>query len=618
MIIMEKLRKFLNIPIVFSVVLNAAVLLISVTLFKPFFEENDDAFISMIAEGAYGAKEVHLIYTNVILGSVYKYLYSAYPAIRWHSVLQYVFLFIAFTSLTYIIQYTGSDGGKNGIQGEDKGEIPHGIKNRINKPVAVILALSTFHEVYVSVQYSKTAAFVCAIGYVLLLYGAGVRSEERDSVKRGALNMLEATGFILLIYGMLLRDSSFLLASLLMLPVCLYEFVTSVNLKTKCCGDATNSRKLRIYIFAFAPVLIWFVATKAFDSQAYNADEGWKSFMEYNDTRMELLDYRYDLLDRNKYTDRLKSEDISENDALMYLTWQFGDDSVLDTAKMTEILKDAPSRWSVLSCLKALASHIYEDVLILDPMIVGTLFFLMYAMTALCRRRRRNRGLMFAMVSQLIVFCGILVYYEYCGRWSHRIVFAAMLAVTVGLLRIWMVSCDAEEDTAAGKYTYAYAVVIMSCVSVLLGNRLDYNMYVREMPDYGGFFEDMAKDKDTLYIGDTFTFQYAYKYDVFKAYKEGSLDNFVTVGSWFVNSPVTRGITTKYGYNNPFHALGRIDDVQADGRITERVVLVDNMYPEEKLLYINEHYGDLNGKHHIERTFAEGSDDHGLQRYIVK
>ena len=604
---MEKLRKFLNIPIVFSVVLNAAVLLISVTLFKPFFEENDDAFISMIAEGAYGAKEVHLIYTNVILGSVYKYLYSAYPAIRWHSVLQYVFLFIAFTSLTYIIQYTGSDGGKNGIQGEDKGEIPHGIKNRINKPVAALLVLSMFHEVYVSVQYSKTAAVVCAVGYVLLLYGAGMRESGRLTISRAALNTLEATGFLLLIYGMMLRDSSFLLASLLMLPVCLYEFITSVSSKIK-------RHALRIYIFTFVPVLIWFVAVKAVDSQTYKTDAAWNDFMEYNDTRMELLDYRYDLLDYNKYGRRLESLGISENDALLYLTWQFGDDSVLDMAKMTEVLSDAPARWSVVSCLKALAQHIYEDVLILDPMIVGTLFFTISAVTALYRRR--NRLLLSAMASQLIVFCGILVYYEYCGRWSHRIVFAAMLVTTVGLLRIWMKSADDTEDIVTGRYTYAYAVVILSCISVLLGNRLDYNRHARELPDYSGFFGSIGEDKDTLYIADTFTFQYAYKYDVFKAYGEGSLDNFAAVGSWFVNSPLTRGITMRYGYSNPFRALAMVSEHGAD---TETgVVLIDNMYAAEKLMYINEHYGEPYKEQHTEKALIKGSYDHGLQHYLIQ
>ena len=603
---MNKIKKFLNSPIVFSVLLNAAVLLVSVTLFKPFFEENDDALISMIAEGAYGTRETHLIYTNVILGSIYKCLYSVSPAIRWHAVIQYAFLFIAFTALTYIIQYSGCHGTESGI------------KNRMNKSMAAILVLSMFYEVYVSIQYSKTAVTVCAIGYVLLLYGAGMKEEKLLTIKRASLNILEAVGFILLIYGMMLRDSSFLLASLLMLPVCLYEFISSVR------------RKFRIYILIFAPVLIWFIAVKAIDANAYRTDAAWKGFMEYNDTRMDLLDYRYDLMDRNKYGDRLEAEGISENDALIYLTWQFGDDSVLDTQKMKEILKDAPPRWSVVSCLKALAQHIYEDVLILDPMIVGTLFILIFAAMALYRSG--NRVLLLLTASQMIVFCGILVYYEYCGRWSHRIVFAALLAMMISLLRIWMISCDVKENTDVYRctYEYAYAVVILSCISVLLGNRLDYNKYVREMPDYSGFFKSISGDKDTLYIADTFTFQYAYKYDVFKSYGEGSLDNFVVVGSWFVNSPLTRGITTRYGYSNPVRALAMVSDAEAeaqtaaeenteeDGLKTKRVVLVDNMYPEEKLLYINEHYGDLYKKQHVERAFDKGPDEYGLQQYIVK
>ena len=223
----EKIKKYLNSPFVFAVVLNAAALLVSVTLFVPFFEENDDAFICMIAEGVYGAREVHLIYTNVILGSIYKSLYSSFPGIRWHSVLQYVFLFTAFTTLTYVIQCmrpVREDGQNTG-----KSFKPNG------RTVAALIVLSTFYEVYVSVQYSKTATIVCAIGYMLLLYGTGIRGRNSQIGRKGsgitgsALNMVEATGIILLVYGMLLRDSSFLLASLMMLPVCIYEFLSVVK-----------------------------------------------------------------------------------------------------------------------------------------------------------------------------------------------------------------------------------------------------------------------------------------------------------------------------------------------------------------------------------------------------
>ena len=49
---------------VYSLILNVAVLCTAIFVFIPFFEENDDTHIAMIAEGAYSGREYHLIYVN--------------------------------------------------------------------------------------------------------------------------------------------------------------------------------------------------------------------------------------------------------------------------------------------------------------------------------------------------------------------------------------------------------------------------------------------------------------------------------------------------------------------------------------------------------------------------
>ena len=387
----------------------------------------------------------------------------------------------------------------------------------------------------------------------------------------------------------------------MILPLGLYEFVSTIR--------RYDRKAVRIFLFTFAPVLIWFLATRAVDLRAYETDSGWKSFMEYNEARMKLQDYRYDLLDYNKYDSRLEALGISENDAYMYLTWQFGDDTVLDIAKMRELTENAPSRWTLVSCFKALAQHIYIDVLIFDPLIPGMLFFLLCAYMALRGRKDRNR--LFVLLSQLVILCGILVYYEYSGRWSHRIVFAALLVFTVSI--VWFVLCgDTCNENEYGEHAYAALLITVFCAAVLLGNRLDYNRYIREMPDYDSFFAEIAENKDTLYIGDTFTFQYKYKYEVFKPYAEGSLDNFVTVGSWFVNSPVTKRITQLYGYSNPLRALAGADDEGAADK--GPVILVDNMSADKKLTYINEHYAGSGET----KSWQNIGDEYGLKMYVLK
>ena len=567
---MKKLKEIINRPLVFALLLNAGALLVSLIIYKPFFEENDDAFLSMIAEGAYGAKETHLIYTNVLLGSVYKALYSVCSCVRWHAMLQYLFLFVAFTVLTYVLT-----------------------RYRFGKIISSIIVLSSFYEVYVSIQYSKSATVISVIGYTVLFIVLKNVMHRVEKLSRED-KLLSALAYILLVYGMLLRDSSFYLATLFMIPVGLYLFITAVK-------ENNFLKAFNGYLVAFAPILILLIVFSLVNQNAYNRDADWKSFMTYNDTRMELLDYRYDLLDYVKYGESLDKMGISENDAILYLTWQFGDDRVLDTAAMREIL-DAGSRRKVnAELIKAFVKNVYDDCFVVNPLVVGVVLMTLLLLLILIRSEKKSAELIL-VVAELCLFAGILAYYQYSGRWSHRIVFAALLVFPVifGML-------IATRTESMADFTLGYArdvsmvMIILAAVGVLLTNRFDYNEWKRE-PEYRSYLASINADKDTLHVADTFTFQRAYRFDVFRPYSEGSLDNFVAVGSWFMNSPVTKRITEHYGYSNPYEALAAGSD---------NVILIDNGYAKEKLEFLNAHYA---GSYEL----TDEKEEMGFTTYKIK
>ncbi len=606
-------------PIWTSIALNAVALMASLFVYKPFFEENDDAFLSMIAEGAYGVREPHLIYTNIILGRVYRALYTLCPVIRWHSILQYIFLFAAMCVLTTILLKGGKPRGRF---------FCHIFSSGISF-LPIFLLLSISYEAYVSLQYSKTAALVSAIGYLCLLYTFRPdRSTNAadDCIKPSADNAsTRILACIFLIYGMLLRDSSFMLATLLLIPIGIFTLVKFCKKNTR------KPAQIKAFIGFFAAIGCLFLLFIYVDRAAYDKDAAWKDFMEYNGTRMQLLDYRYDLLDYNRYGSRLEGMGVSENDALLYLTWQFGDDQVLSTEKMEEILSGAPGRRINIDLVKGLAQHIYEDVLIFNPLVIGTLLIITALFVMIIRKK--DRGLLMMIISQLIIFSGVIVYYEYSGRWSHRIVFAAMLIMMVS--GVYLLACEnwAPDNGTYGSgvsgKTVAYnensgddilgktaidngtagiiVLLTISCLTVLLGNRLDYNAYRRSTQDYRAFLENTGASDDGLYIADTFTFQEAYRYDVFKPYAQGSLRNFAAVGSWYVNSPITKQITGRFGYGNPYLALAKVADDQ--GKKGE-VILVDNMYVNEKMEFLKDHYSACEAE--------EIGEEFGFKMYRIK
>lgn len=568
---MKKLRQYFSNSIVFSLTVNAIVLLISALLFRPFFEENDDAFLAMIAEGAYGLRENHLIYVSSILGRLLILLYSVAPVIRWHCILQYLFLFLAyFTIIVVLCRY------------------------RYGKLFSVLLLLCTFYESYVSLQYTKTATIVTATGYLLLF--EALRRKRKEGKFPAALIMI---GDILLLYGALLRNSAFLLACALLLCTGLFELYRLY----KETGKNLFFKKLIDYAVIFIPVLCLVLLLLAFDSQVYKEDENWNAFMKYNETRMALLDYRYDLLDYTANAVRLKSLGISENDALLYLTWQFGDDRVVNTPFMEDVLTGAKPRTVDTTLLKSFLSHLFEELYSLSALVSGLFcVFTLLILSAFTGDRTKKRSFLLYLIINAVILAVILFYYQYSGRWNHRVVSALFLALLLVLSYEGSIQEKEEEYGILKACLLAIAMVAFFNIGLLLDNQFTYRAYQREEPAYAKQLAALRKEKDTLFVMDMFTFQRAYQYDVFTAYEAGSLDNMVLAGSWYVNSPITKSITNNYGYTNPFEALEK-----GNGE----VVLLDNYYSEEKAQYLSEHTKQTY-KAVYEKT------ENGFDRYVIK
>ncbi|MCR5108690.1 MAG: hypothetical protein K6B28_11070, partial [Lachnospiraceae bacterium] len=482
----------------FAFLYNAVLAAVAVFIYCPFFEENDDAFIAMISEGVFGTRDPHVIYPNVIYGKLLTLLNSVFGQVRWHSVMQYILIFLAMYSLTvFLIELTG------------------------RRMPAVIFTLLTFYELYVSVQYSKTSAFAAMTGFILMLYEAYTATSKEGK----ADNKRIFTGSVLLIAAALLRDSSFFLAGIFAIVLCLFDMIILVDRKR----GLKLYKMLSVYVTVFAPSLIIILLCSLYNREIYGGDAKWTTFMEYNAKRTELLDFRYDLLDINRYKDKMEEEGISENDALLYLTWQFGDDNVLDVEKMDEILTNGSPRPVDLSMMKTFVANIHNDIFIIDPVcflcLVLIIFMLLPSGKGDTKSRRKSFFNVCMILAESVIFFGILFYFNYSGRWCHRVVYGAMLAFASVLMYLFISKfyLDAVDEND-GNYTEQTALIsnnlyiallvftIIIDAGILVGNRFDYNDHKRTEPDYKGFYAYIQENKDELFIADTFTFQRAYKY----------------------------------------------------------------------------------------------------------
>ncbi|HOO28733.1 MAG TPA: hypothetical protein PLU43_09725, partial [Lachnospiraceae bacterium] len=481
---MTKIKKMLSNPICFLFAVNVIVLLVSVFVFHPFFEENDDAFLAMLAEGAYGMREDHLIYVNAVLGKLLTGVYGLIPGIRWYSILQYLFLFAAYCIMTYLL----------GVQ-------------RKRPLLSFLLLLGTFYETYVSLQYTKTAAVVTAAGYLLLFEIVRIKKEIGRFPR---LFFLPA--YTLLLYGALLRGSAFLLASIPMLFVGLYEWH---------CFYRKEERKefVKVFVPVFCVVALLFAA----DHMAYENDAEWKTFLAYNNTRMELLDYRYDLLDYSANGRQLEELGISENDALLYLTWQFGDDRVVTTEFMNNILDHANARSVDTKMLKEFLSHLFEEFYSLNallPCLLGAVLLFLTAFSLKDGESRKKKGLFLYFAGNVFAVFLILFYYQYSGRWNHRVVYALLMTVLFAFFYEGAFCYDGQKEKVRAEMII-FAIALFFNIGLLLQNQFDYRSYLRTELDSKAQTALMQKEKEQLFVIDTFTFQNAYKYDVFTAYLPG-------------------------------------------------------------------------------------------------
>lgn len=532
----------------FSLLINLVVIFVSIFLFHPFFEENDDVGIAMLAEGAYGIKDAHLIISSTVLGKILVGLQTLFGSVRWHAVLQYLFLFISFTALTYCLS-----------------------KDKKGKVLASFLLLSLFYECYVALQFTKTTMVVAAIGYLILFYLAD--NEQGFRLRR---IFIYVTAYSCLFYSMILRGKFFYaVTGIIGVYGLVWLFKDSESVK----------KKAKYGCIFFAPVFVLFALLNVINTKSYEMSPEWNGYLSYNVTRAEMNDFHYGALNYGEHGEELRKMGVSENDAYMYLTWQIADDTVLTVEKMEEIATlDNDCPLINLELIKAWVANIYEELFVVSPLVeMLAIGLILYILLLFSNRSADNKAKVIGIVLQFAVVIGLFLFFQISGRWNHRPVYGVLLVEIILLT----VSLNDEEIHILNNRSLIWGLamfILLSVIGLRFGNEFDYQKYRRSRKEYDALLEQMENNKDTLYVIDTFTLINPDKYAVFAATQEGRLSNFVNCGGWYMNSPVLKKLTLNYGYENPFIALESRGD---------NVVLIDNCYPERKLNYCREH-GDGN------------------------
>ena len=303
--------------------INAVLLGIFLCFLTPYYETNDDIFLSHFVDGSMAVRQSRMVYINAAVGALLKGLYTLLPSAPWYALLQYAMIFAGFTAMMWVM-----------IERWER--IP-----AIMLSVAVISFFGL--DAYIRLQYTKTAAVATVFGLMLMVHAL---SEAKGTKTRGLCMTL---GTVLALLGGLYRDKQFLACGVVACWMLLDNLIAAL----KNSADA----KVRLYAFfetvrPFILLLLLFGIFKAADRLVYS--DGWKEYLDYNDARTQLTDFGG--ADYETHREAYDELGISKTLSELINDWNFYDPDKLDTDTFLKLAALSKSNGDKAFSIKDFAS----------------------------------------------------------------------------------------------------------------------------------------------------------------------------------------------------------------------------------------------------------------------
>ena len=522
----------------FACVFNLTVLVLMLLILRPGYETNDDISISMIANGAWGVRDMHVICQNYLLGKLYNLFYTVgHGMIPWYAILQYAFVFSALTTVTCVLFRR--------LQSE-QAFLVNGI-----------LLLYFGYECYIRMQYTKTAGIMLGAGAFLLFC-----EMEKKKINRKAV----VWGILLAVTGSLYRFEETAVCCVLVAGIGLYFLM---NLKQW--GEQKKKRLLTLLgVFGLTGILM--VGCEILDQRLYASDPDWDAFMQYNEYRSNLTDYSIPAF--ADFEEEYKEMGISKTAYKIFRTGlNFYDPDVysLDTLKKMDELRPRNN----LS--RALAENFLKEFPVGYVKITVFLGFLLLAFLWLFWRK--SEKLVWLVVAYEILAMGLIDFYLYYeGRYLENRVEVGMW-FAISLVVIWFL------DSAKMHLNRQLVLIALGCL--LIANQSTWKSRWRGLSEQEvrdqkylreGFEDIVSVDPEGLYLAKLGTITYT-GYGMFSPVPEGTFENVVWYGGWEMGNPLWVDKMAEYHVTNPYRDL--IDQ--------EHVYIVDDKI-NLTLKYIKEYY----------------------------
>ena len=473
-------------------------------LFGVRYEVNDDATLSNIAAGAYGADSQYLIYINVLVGYLLKPLYFILPNLNWLYVLQTVTAVAGLGILCKTILHQF---------GMCRGAF-----------FAVLLLLLAGIDLFQSFQYVKNSGLYLIVGFVLFEQGMG------------QWNRKTWAGIIWVLFGSMIRFQNVFAVAGIAFGFLLCRFVRL---------SATEKRRAVLAVL----ILVGLVAVaKGIDWMAYQSVPEWKAFVEYNAVRTEISDFRLQYAN----ADFLQQFGYSTNDFDTLDSWNYWDDDVFPLEKLQQIAAQLP----YIGLSDALRQTIGNLLSAIGTAPIRLLFSVVCLAGVFFAQKRKS---LFALLC--LVMTGLMIaYLSFVGRYPYRVEYVLLLSAAVFVF----LSCQWQEEflliPLRNHFFFGVFVLMFLCVPVWMQLRSNMQLYRFDRSNYG-YYEEYAADKQNLYVADIMALDSLSGYDVLHPRPKDFFSNIVFMGGWLSNSPFQREVLARYNIQNIYSDMLDRQDV---------------------------------------------------------
>lgn len=529
--------------IVFSIVLNTIVIILTLLCFEPTTKVDDYDMCTIFYGGATGRYSEFFLYGNILIGYLIKALLILFPKISWYYVILYFGVYVSLNLLTFIML----------VKTKSKGFVIIWI---------CILALFSY-ELYIRLTFTKVSGIVIASGLLLIFYSITIESKKKQ---------IYFFGIVWIVFGIMIRNSCFELVLFCFISLYFY-YIFKAKCEKKWMFETTCK---------FVIILVVLVGIKYglnyFNLLHYQNNKEWSEFVPYNAARATLFDYG--IPDYMEYIDEYEKLGISQND---YNLWfdlaSISDGDILTTDLMKEIREIAPTKAAPF------IFSIYEGChKFMNDFFKNTLSYAIILMLIIIIFNADRYGRRFSVFVFLNGILGYLYMY-YRGRIQYHTNVVLFSTIVVALC--YIASEYYKKGNDRFKVSTAYMIMILWLITFY--NRYSSSSYY-EKPTaklqseiYESYRETMdliSEDKKHIYILGAYENEIYYCFTPFEIIPKNYYSNIYRLNHF--SAPDLRIQLRKYNIENIFKDIVDSDVIYyAESNERESDLEIISKYIEE-------------------------------------